>query len=151
MNSKECPECHNCSPDNAVSCYSCGTEFQEPTIRKESTEWVINPKYLELVERELSEAKRHRDEWLWINSVALSVLKGTPGWETAKEYADFGDGLVECELIKLAKLAREAIEFHKEWTFDSSLEKWFPLTAQELAKLKAEKQAHKEGAKQRDT
>lgn len=31
MNSKECPKCKNCSPDDAASCRTCGAEF--PSLR----------------------------------------------------------------------------------------------------------------------
>lgn len=31
MNSKECPKCKNCSPDDAASCRTCGAEF--PALR----------------------------------------------------------------------------------------------------------------------
>lgn len=30
MNSKECPKCKNCSPDDAASCRTCGAEFPSP-------------------------------------------------------------------------------------------------------------------------
>lgn len=132
MNSKECHSCHQNSPANAASCRVCGREFIERSIRKDCQEWVINPKWLELVEADLAQARRDRDEWLWCYSVMVSVLRGTSGWETAKEVGDFGSGLVDIEGVKLAKVAREAVEFHEQWKLDSSLEKWFPFSAAEL-------------------
>jgi len=71
---------------------------------------IINPEWVDSLERELGEAKHHRNEWLWIYSQMVSILKGFKGWECAAEVADFHGGDVVMEGIKLAKVARHEME-----------------------------------------
>lgn len=95
----------------------------------------INPEWVALLERDLENAIADAQDWLWAYSVLTGILSGHPGWKTAKNQTPLGRWIEAG--VDLAKSAREKIEFFEDYHKDSSLERLFPFTAEELAKLKA--------------
>lgn len=90
MNKPKCCPCPDCSGDSKLK------------------RTVLNPEWVKILEKELEQAKKDRDEWLWCYSLVVGILEGNPGWETAKEYADFGSGLVPLRGATLAKQSRRS-------------------------------------------
>lgn len=96
--------------------------------------WIINPEWVELLEKDLQQARAERDEWLWCCSLLEGILEKRPGWETAKEYRNFGGGNVENPGAKLAKRVRALADIGERWEKNSSLEAWFPITCENMAR-----------------
>lgn len=106
-------------------CYYCGYDDDAPVI---SPEWV---KSLEAERDALRIEYESRAKWI----ADMNAILGY----------DNSDGMhSEPDPFQIATELKALAEIGKQWRKDSSLEKWFPFSAEELAAAKTELQKFKE-------
>ena len=82
MNSKECPECKWCNPDNAASCRQCGLDFNAHTAKEETQQYATKSQIAAAATRT---AANFIDMEMWVEAYMELHAAARICWERRNE------------------------------------------------------------------